>query len=595
MIWGMTSLKNGDRRYFGCAENQPNITTGSNLENWSSILGEVKDWSAVVGTGRYYGDAETTGGIQEKYVKASYDLEKLFPYFSSSTLWLQQPPRKDHPNNPLYKPWNLADQKYVDGVRSKWMLDNGVIIDIDTTPRNDGVNVVDVYSPDGERKLFTDFTCVWALTASAGSYFAQNSVEIQYVNGALQPNLTMFNRQALELRQYTDTGKIVISSRAGSQRNAILRAALYQDSEIEPPKPVEGGNPFGPDTTPSTSEGTSPNRPNNQFDIEGEFNDPNDMPDGTRLPPDIYSCTGTQFLTMYAPSYGQLAGLATKMWDATFLEQLNKAMANPFEAIISLHLLPFKVKTIASQNIKVGNKDTNIIAPIVASQYQTFDFGEILVPVYSGTYLDYSPYTSYNINLPFLGEYQLDPDLITGKTLHLKYHVDILTGDTVAVVSVDGVDVYTFTGNCATQLPLTQGDYTNFWRTSLNTVFTTTKGAINLATGNTGGAIEGAGGAISSAVSTVFNQKPTISSKGVIGSNFGNFCCLRPYLTKRKPNLLIPDNQQSYTGWASYYTTKIGDCTGFNQFKNVILTGFDIASDTEKTAVKQALSEGVII
>ena len=72
--------------------------------------------------------------------------------------------------------------------------------------------------------------------------------------------------------------------------------------------------------------------------------------------------------------------------------------------------------------------------PVAKNEFVTFDAGSVVVPQYYGDYRDWTA-TTYQIYLPFIGLQELDPRNVVGKTLYLKYMINISDGSAVCQLS----------------------------------------------------------------------------------------------------------------------------------------------------------------
>ena len=64
-------------------------------------------------------------------------------------------------------------------------------------------------------------------------------------------------------------------------------------------------------------------------------------------------------------------------------------------------------------------------------------FGSITIDKYFNNFMDYSPYTVIKMYLPFVGEFDLDTNIVMGKTLYIDYYYDISSGDGFVRISAN--------------------------------------------------------------------------------------------------------------------------------------------------------------
>lgn len=88
--------------------------------------------------------------------------------------------------------------------------------------------------------------------------------------------------------------------------------------------------------------------------------------------------------------------------------------------------------------IKAGNYNTNIQAETPQNDNFVIDCGTVTIPNKNNSITDYQ--TLIKIFLPFVGFVSVPSDYV-GKTLTLKYKVNIITGDSLALLTCNGIEV----------------------------------------------------------------------------------------------------------------------------------------------------------
>lgn len=101
-----------------------------------------------------------------------------------------------------------------------------------------------------------------------------------------------------------------------------------------------------------------------------------------------------------------------------------------------LHKVFCDVGQVTETTIKCGNYDTLIKADSINSPVVTIDFGNVNLPVNNSDSSDFN--ATVKVFVPFKGFVAVDSDFI-GKTLNLKYDVDLVTGDGCYKISVGDV------------------------------------------------------------------------------------------------------------------------------------------------------------
>lgn len=101
-----------------------------------------------------------------------------------------------------------------------------------------------------------------------------------------------------------------------------------------------------------------------------------------------------------------------------------------------LHKVFCDVGEVTGTTIKCGNYDTLINADSINEPVFTLDFGNVTLPTNNSDSSDFN--ATVKVFVPFKGFVAVDSDFI-GKTLNLKYDVDLVTGDGCYKISVGDI------------------------------------------------------------------------------------------------------------------------------------------------------------
>lgn len=318
----------------------------------------------------------------------------------------------------------------------------------------------------------------------------------------------------------------------------------------------------------------------------GSFDGTGDNIDIPGLP--TLSATSTGFITLFNPSITQLNELSSFMWSSGFdLETFKKLFANPMDCILGLSIVPVAVPNGETSTVSVGNISTGISMTKAASQYVTVDCGTLNVNEYWGAYLDYDPYTKAEIYLPYIGTHALAVDDIMGKSVHVVYHVDILSGACAAYVKCGGSVLYTFIGQCSSSIPVTGNDWTNV----INGVLSIA-GAIGSMVATGGASAPMAAGMIAS--TAVNGLKPNVEKSGSMSGTGGMLGIQTPYLILTRPRQALPARQNTFTGYPSFITSKLGSLSGYTEIEEIHLENIP-GTEQEISEIENLLKRGVII
>lgn len=390
---------------------------------------------------------------------------------------------------------------------------------------------------------------------------------------------------------------------SGSARSSIVK--VDTSGGPEPKDPDEEDDPNDDDDPPNP-------------DDDGGDGDHDNTTDPVPPPgPPIISASGVGLLTIFNPTSSQLASLGKQFWDPTVLQALKQFFTEPTDAIIGLGIIPVQPRLGDSSEIHLGIYNTEVSATKVASDYVIKDCGSIPITRYYGSYLDYDPYTKISLYLPYIGEIDIDPDQVMQTNLGVEYHINVVTGDAVAIVTSNGSVIYTASGNCMRQIPIAQKDFSAIINTAVAAVSTiATAGVSAGAAKAVGGAVAGASkseagkavadartnaqlknmemGAGSSLIDQVMSSKFKYKHAGDIGGGAGQLAVQSPYLTIERPNLMLADKYKSFVGYPCNKTLKLSACHGFTQIEATRLS-IAGATDEEITEALSYLVEGVII
>lgn len=322
-------------------------------------------------------------------------------------------------------------------------------------------------------------------------------------------------------------------------------------------------------------------------------NPPSNPPDtGEGISPIILPPSGSAsaLFTAYAPSQAQLDAFGAWLWSTNFVDQLLKLFNDPMQAIIGLHKCYCPVPTGGAQNIKVGYLDSGVSAATVSSQYTTVDCGTVSMPEYFGNVFDYDPHTKMHLYLPFIGIVPLNTADVMRGNVNVTYHFDVLTGACLAEVSVfrdlnAGGVLYTYSGNCASQYPLSSGSYMGI-----------VSGILGIAGGVA--ATVASGGALApmalGAANAALNMRTNVQHSGTISGNAGVMGVKTPYIIVTRPQTQMATNFETLQGYPANEYTTLAQCSGYVQIDSVHVEGIS-ATDQELTEIETLLKSGVIV
>ena len=246
------------------------------------------------------------------------------------------------------------------------------------------------------------------------------------------------------------------------------------------------------------------------------------------------------FVNVYNPTQKQLVDAA----NALFMNFSTGQVIDTSKYIIAVHkvFIPISTDT-ALQPIKFGYYDSQVNSKVVSQRVAKVSCGKVTVPELYHNALDYSPYTTVRIWLPFLGFFDLSIDELSNKEVELTYSIDLVNGKALAEISNDDGVIYRFVGTAYQREP--------YHTESLNNVSTVyINGAYNMAD-------------------------------------------YTPYLLIERPINLTPSNND-LEGLPTYKEVTIGDMTGYVKCRKVFAKDM-IATEAEKNEIEALLCGGVLV
>lgn len=344
----------------------------------------------------------------------------------------------------------------------------------------------------------------------------------------------------------------------------------------------EPGNPYGADAGTGGGDG------------DGTPTD-NDTQADDGIP--SLSITSTGLISLYTPSLSQLQAFGNFLWSDLFsLDTFKKLFSDPMDAVLGMSIVPLNLSG-TDGNLIIGNIDTGLTAPRLNQQYYNIDCGSFTVQPDINSYLDYSPYTRFQLFLPYIGFKTLDADDIMGQTINVRYKVDVLTTALICEVRCDNHLRYSFSGTCGTSIPITAQSWTGMIQSVISSATAVAGVAVGAAAAPvTGGASLGmsAVGAAGSIAGNSLSMKPDIQKSGSQGGSPGFMGWQTPFLIRYTPRRVNSASQQSYTGYPSLITSKLSDVHGYTEIQSVNLS-VSGATDAELGQIDRQLKEGVIL
>lgn len=327
--------------------------------------------------------------------------------------------------------------------------------------------------------------------------------------------------------------------------------------------------------------------------------DPDDIEKAEIPPLPTLSAADTGLITLYTATSAQLGTLANYLWANWWDIDTNfkKLFSDPMNCLIGLSIVPCRPTAGAAQNVKFGNITTSIALNKITSQYAEVDCGTLNIKEYVGSFLDYSPYVNISLYLPYIGYRELSPDDVMNDTIHVLYHIDVLTGGCCAFVETGKKGLlYTFNGSAIANVPITAINYSGAIQNAVSAVGAMATTAVGMATGAAPIAAMGAAnlmGAAAGAANTAMNSKPSVQRSGNMGGSAGIMSYQKPLLVITRPRMSVPDKLNKFVGLTTNVTMNLSQVTGFTQVDLIQLNNVP-CTDKERDELLTLLKQGVI-
>lgn len=370
------------------------------------------------------------------------------------------------------------------------------------------------------------------------------------------------------------------------------------------------------DFTDDPGDGTPPNPFGGGGGNGDNFDDPIPFPDTPFSPASLGG-----YLTL-VQSPAELKGLTNVIWKPV-IKDLSDALKvyfntdNLTNSVLSIMFFPVDLAAMPlglthSDSIRISWSDDNISADIMGNVVShEIDAGYYDVAEYYGSFLDYSPYTSVDIWLPYIGYKPLDIDAIMGKKLNVKYYIDFIDGIATAVIFANGSPINTFSGQLGIDLAVTGRDKAAKLRQTIDAVATMTTGVNKSATsiaqaigsayaGDVGGAVgpmsgvtSTMAGATMAGLQTVF-QQPTSTMYGTAGGENWLSMPQKCHLKITRTVAASPAAYISEMGYPASYTGKVSAFTDYLKCSAVFGEFLNIPAD-DADEIQALLQSGVHI
>lgn len=365
---------------------------------------------------------------------------------------------------------------------------------------------------------------------------------------------------------------------------------------------------------------SDPGQPDNPVNPPGT-GDGDNISDKIEYPDPTFVPNGAYY--RYWLSAEDIPNLRNFLFDQTFIDDVRRLWSDPINYIVDITyypLIPSAINAVGgSQKISIGGVQSEIVAEIMPGNSKPYLFGGYYdVKGYYGNYLDYEPYTSLSIFLPYIGTRELDVSRVTGHRIGVWYLFDFDSRIITAQLVLDGGDgssrsgtVYCdFSAPFGITFPLSGSSMNERALAIVNSITSTAVVAGGVVAGaaipamsptiTTGQltALAGAG-TLLAGHSLMQSSHNMVSPKmgGTMSPMSGLFGPQIPYLIINRPITSLPSTYNNDHGLSAAYSGKVSDFASdsFLRCSDVIL---DVAPDMtvdEQNEIISLLQSGVYI
>lgn len=317
----------------------------------------------------------------------------------------------------------------------------------------------------------------------------------------------------------------------------------------------------------------------------------------------------------------ELPLIMDKLYNTSFIGMYANSMFNPMSGVLSLALLPSGLVGDDTVKSKLSISGYNVSDAIDHSDpflFQEvrgigrFAFDPVSIDSVFDGFPDFAPYTTAELHLPYIGDLEIDINLIAHGTLKVYYQCDNLSGNVCAWVLCEDHEGHhkylTATGNCAYNIPLcsTFFDGSAMGKLIGSSIQTATSGLLSemhpkYAIPHQASMAHGLGQAISSTFDVIHAPRGT-TIRGEFGGNAGIVTNTLCYLVITRPAWIQPKYYSELNGIPSELSgTLFDDMTddhttynGYTVVSEIHLENVD-CTENEKAMIEAALKRGVHI
>lgn len=299
--------------------------------------------------------------------------------------------------------------------------------------------------------------------------------------------------------------------------------------------------------------------------------------------------------------------------------------------------------TVKVPNTQEGQPPTSNIWTV--NGYQTgriVQGGTLYVEKKYDNFLNYAPYTTAELYIPYCGSVPIDLEVFAGHTIDVKYLIDWFSGACLALIYRDSVVVDQITGQIGTPVGIVAEDIQTYQNAMFNgsqTLKAQKNAYRNAVVGGMGQAMDQVGGAIGNIAKTILGGEASSSGPSSIGGAIANGFNVGTGIAQHQLNVKTAEYNLDHTyidfkqlgsngpsvgswneqvcrlvlyyptflpeynpseyghtvGFACLFNKTLSDFSGLTVCSSVDTSGLTDATESEKTLIEDALKSGVYL
>lgn len=320
-------------------------------------------------------------------------------------------------------------------------------------------------------------------------------------------------------------------------------------------------------------------------DNEGDNSDKGDRGDGG-------SGSGVNphslLTTTYVMTPTRLKQLGSVLWGSGFMSNIKLVNNSPIENIVSVKMFPFTLPTSSDSEIVLGNVEMGVNGNILANNYSyEHEIGSVAISKHYNSFMDFAPYTRLMLYLPYVGVVELDNSLFMGRTLTIKYIIDIVLGTATVNLYANGIIIQKIGCQVGVDIPISSSNRASVEAGIVGNVLTSSIAGV-ASGGLLGGVVGGVGGALVSAG----HAKYTTTTQGTPSSACSLYDYKNPILIIDRPSYQEVGGFAHSKGKMCLLNKTIKELSGFTIMdKNIEINNIR-ATKKEIDEIRNILSSG---